>query len=136
MPLIYRVMRPDGNQPMIGETATSLGVRVPRDISVDDAGNVHSDSAGMSVAPSLRDLPFYLVPRRLSNLRRGAKGNNNHNVWRHGTGAFIDGAVAEKLVLRVTSDVHGVVAPSETIAFSEYVNALHETREGWLIDEI
>jgi hypothetical protein len=135
MPTIYRVMRPDGNRPMVGESATTLGVRIPRDIQPDDAGDVHLDSQGMSVAPSLRKLPFHLVPRRLNHLRKHARGNNNCRVWRFGNGPFSDGNVAEKLVLRVTSATHGVVAPSKTMTLSEYVDALSGSRDAWSIDE-
>src|ERR1700737_4262741 len=134
MPTIYRVMRPDGNRPVVGETATTLGVRIPRDIQPDAAGNVHLDSHGMSVAPSLKELPFHLVPRRLNHLRKRASGNNNCRVWRFGTGPFSDGDVAEGLVLRVTSATHGAVAPSKTMPISEYVDALNGTRYDWSVD--
>jgi hypothetical protein len=43
MPLIYRAMKKEGERPMTGRTATSLGVRIPGDIAVDETGsnNLH-----------------------------------------------------------------------------------------------
>jgi hypothetical protein len=74
VPTIYRAMLPDGGYPKVGRSASTLGVRVPVDIEPDGTGNVHPGPHGMSVAPSLRDLPVHRVPKRLRHLREGANG--------------------------------------------------------------
>ena len=65
-------MLPEGDHPKLGASARTLGVRVPRDIEPDQNGDVQPGSRGMSVAPSLRDLPVEWVPKRLKHLREGA----------------------------------------------------------------
>ena len=66
MPLVYRSMAVDGDKPMIGSTARTLGVRPgdgPHDgISVDERGNVSPNTGGMSVAPAWRDLESHRIP--------------------------------------------------------------------------
>jgi hypothetical protein len=58
MPKIYRTMLADGGKPKVGSASKLLGVRFapnPRaDIPVDEHGNVHPETGGMSVAPERR----------------------------------------------------------------------------------
>src|SRR5207237_9007119 len=100
MPLIYRSMLADDGKPRISSTK-GLGVRVRPDahfdIPVDQSGNVRPATGGMSVAPAWRVLPFFLIPKRLGPLCRGARGSDLLHCWRMGDGPFMDGPVAERL---------------------------------------
>jgi hypothetical protein len=129
-------MRRDGDKPLVGSNATSLGVRVPKDIEPDDDGLVRPRDRGMSVAPSARDLPSEFFPERLRVPfnKPGARGRNTY-VWSMGTGPFVAGPVAPKLDLLPDKPGHGVVRPSEAMTLDAYRQALADTRDGWSIDE-
>ena len=93
MPLVYRVMKQgEDGKPLVGHSATSLGVRVPTDIRPDLARNVGPGTGGMSVSPSLAQLPALLVPTRLRHLVRGAKAwGGKLRIWKMGSGPFVAG---------------------------------------------
>lgn len=137
MPRFYRVMKGDDGKPGLGATATTLGIRPGKDITPDAAGDGHPNSGGMSVSPSLRDLPAFRVPRRLQNLVPGAAGSNSHFVWRMGEGSFVASAVTEQLRLRPDpeNDSHGFIEPSDTMSIAAYQDAWHATQDDWSIDE-
>jgi hypothetical protein len=136
VPAIYRAMLPDGSYPKLGRGARTLGVRVPKDIAPDQNGDVQPGPHGMSVAPSLRDLPIELVPKRLRHLREGAAGPDTSKVWRRGEGAFAVAPVAPHLMLQPDRQDHGVVAPDAVMPLEQYEQALAETSSGWVIDEV
>src|SRR5215218_7787968 len=100
MPKIYRVMQADDRKPMLGESRRTLGVLVPGDIHPDAAGRVHPGMKGMSVSPSLRDLPPHRIPKRLRHLVLAAEGKDADFVWSMGEGAFVAGPVTSGLQLR------------------------------------
>src|SRR5579862_9016360 len=134
MPKIYRVMKKEDGRPALGESATTLGVRVAStisDIPVDADGRVQPGTGGMSVSPSLRDLPYRLIPRRLRRLVPRAVGNDSLFVWSMGGGAFADGAIAPGLQLRVDpkNENHGFVEPNALMTLEEYQFALSATRD-------
>lgn len=129
-------MLPDGAYPKLGRSATTLGVRVGEDIAPDGNGDVHPGPHGMSVAPSLRDLPVHRVPKRLRHLREGASGSDNSRVWRHGEGRFEVSIVAPHLVLQPDRSDHGIVAPESVMPLAQYEDAIAQTRSGWVIDEV
>jgi hypothetical protein len=142
MPKIYRVMEAEGEQPKVGPGRATLGVRLPGsgatiDIQPDGSGQVAPDTGGMSVAPSLRDLPYFLIPRRLKHLVRQASGNDKHRVWRMGEGPFISGLVSASLQLRVDpdNDEHGFIEPDRIMPLPEYEQGLADTRPLWRVDE-
>jgi hypothetical protein len=73
MPRMFRIMKKaDDNLPIIGSTATSLGIRVG-EVDVDAAGNVVPNDKGMSVNPAWRAAPISLIPRRLKTGGRGSR---------------------------------------------------------------
>lgn len=128
-------MLKDGELPMVGTQARMLGP-APKDITVDEAGNVHPGQEGISVAPALRELPPHLIPKQLRHLVVDAVGSNSSVIWRHGEGPFVDRAsVAPHLELRVDSAVHGVVAPGHCMSFHEYAEKIASTRADWVQDE-
>lgn len=106
----------------------------------DERADVHPDeaemvgptgAAGMSVAPRLEDLPFFLVPVRLRSRVPGARGPNRIRVWKHGEGPFAAGPVAKGVNLAPTSAIHGVVEPMERMHIDDLQSALAETRPSW-----
>jgi hypothetical protein len=136
MPRIYRSMEGDNQKPRLGASATTLGVRPEVDIPVD-AGTVHPGTGGMSVSPSLQELPPHRIPERLRSFVPNARGKNTLIVWRMGDGAFAAGPVAERLQLRPdpAGTSHGFVEPEVRMSLSEYQEALHATRDLWEVDE-
>lgn len=136
MPLIFRVMTlaHDG-LPAVGATRCKLGVRIlgeNADISVDSAGNVHPNTEGMSVSPSLETLPRHLVPRKLKNRYPGARGNNGDQCWQIGEGVFLKGPLTADLVLVPETGSHGFVEPARTMSIESYQQALANTRTDWV----
>jgi hypothetical protein len=112
MPKVYRVMTPDGAQPMVGSSGRALGVRLPpspyADISLNADGTVEPGQGGMSVSPTITVLPALRVPRRLQHWVPAALGNNQDHCWSMGDGEFIDGPIAPGLILRVDKPYHGL----------------------------
>jgi hypothetical protein len=138
MPLIFRAMLIDGDFPRCGDDAKCLGVRVPPsktiDIEPDAQGHVHPRTGGMSVAPSPLELPFFRVPKRLKGVIPGATGSDDYACWHLGEGPFVEGEVADSLVLRPDSEraaEHGFVEPAARMRCLDYQAALAATREHW-----
>ena len=92
---IFRVMKKaDDERPLVGDSSTCLGVRVPTDIEPTADGSVHPGTGGMSVNPSLADCPPHLVPKRLRHLMPEARSSERNFVWRIGERPFVRGPVA------------------------------------------
>lgn len=136
-------MRSDGRFPDLGETASTLGVRVPKDIHRDEDGNVAPDGKhGMSVRPSLdayMDDASAFVPRRYKDKDpvrfRNAAGNNNLMTFRLGDGSFTRAPINEHLDLSPDKADHGVIEPAKRMPLESYRQAIAETRLDWLPDE-
>jgi hypothetical protein len=142
MPLIYRSMLADGDKPMVGSTARTLGVRVapdPKpDISVDPNGLVQPRTGGMSVAPEWRLLPGHRVPKRLRPKFPRATGSDNLFCWRMGEGSFTADQLTADLHFRpdpTAADRHGIVEPLQPMTVTQYQAALAATAPLWTIDE-
>ena len=139
MPRFYRAMVHEKEIPLVGSGKNMLGVRVPPDPNADiepnDEGFVQPEAGGMSVAPSWRDLPHFLIPKRLKELAPKARGRNDLICFRFGDGNFEFSNVIEKLVLRPNSSTHGEVQPSVSMLLADYQNAIAATLEGWTKDE-
>lgn len=145
-PRMFRTMKEDGGRPTTGVSRGELGARLPggtakEDVKPDGDGLVHPGGGGMSVSPSLRDLPPNLIPRRLQgSLARDARAPNDWRVWRLGTTPFAPGAVGTMLQLRPDQPrdgktTHGAIEPSRSMPVDEYQGALQSTRDAWEIDE-
>ena len=119
-------------------THLPLGVRLPPDPYADvepDAHNHVSAGQGMSVAPAWRDLPFFLIPRRLNRLAPKARGSNSLVCWRAGDGEFTDGRINDQLRLRQDRAKHGIIEPAERMAVDAFQAAIAATRDDWQADE-
>jgi len=135
-------MKATGDRPMIGSGRGELGVRLPGgpskpDVTPDGAGLVHPGGGGMSVSPTLRQLPPFLLPRRLNGALglREAKGPSDWLVFRLGSAPFDAAAIGPDLRLRPDSDDHGLVEPDRTMPEGQYQACLGSTLDAWVIDE-
>lgn len=142
MARIYRSMFADGDKPMVGRSATSLGVRIPPDhhpdIVPDAQGIVHPQTGGMSVAPAWRFLPYFRISERLKAKVPGARGNPALVCWRIGDGPFEECGISPQLLFRPDPKDpknHGLVEPAVGMNASAYQAALHATRGHWVRDE-
>lgn len=137
MPKVYRAMEPDGDKPKLGTRAVTLGARIPGDIEVDASGYVHPGTGGMSVSPSLEELPLWRIPKRLRHIVPGARGADRCNVWSMGEGPFRSGLLTENLQLRPDLDKisHGFVEPDHPMTPDSYQASLEATRDLWSVDE-
>ena len=133
---VFRAMKPDasGNAPLIEPSARGLGVR-QCDLAPCGLGLAHPNRGGMSVVPTLMDLPVFRVPQRLGHLIEGASGPDSDRVWVFGEGTFRTGSLAEGLDLRTTSGSHGVVEPDCTCSFTQYEAHLAATASRWTVGE-
>lgn len=138
-PQMFRVMQPEGDLPAVGNSRVMLGVVVglppEGDIMPDEAGNVKPGTGGMSVSPTLGDLPFWRVPKRLKNRVPGARGKDVHKVYRLGSGPFAPSRVTPDLILHPDRPGHGMVEPSVLCAIAEYEAHLATTRVLWMDGE-
>ncbi len=141
MPKIYRSMRKgDHGKPLVDASGKGLGVRVEpvnavADIEVDHDGKVILNQKGMSVAPAWRDLPIFLIPKRLRDKVPSARGSKELYCFTHGTGPFTDAPVADGLDLVIDTSTHGVVVPRVAVSVSQYQLDLANTRDHWVVDE-
>lgn len=137
MPKVYRVMKEEDGRPACGESATTLGVRIPYDVPEDTSGQVHPGTGGMSVQASLETLPARLVPQRLRERVPGARGRDTLRIWSMGDGAFANGALSNRLSLRVdpSDPYHGFVEPDSSMPSEDYQKAIEATQGSWSIDE-
>jgi hypothetical protein len=139
MPKIFRGMLPDGAKPMLGSDGKMLGIRIPVDIRPDANGNVFPRSGGMSVSPTLRQLPPHRIPRRLRAVGvSDAEGTDKLNVWSMGSGPFVEGPVRAGLTLRLDPNdpTHGLVEPDRVMSVNDYRIAIEATRDDWVIEEV
>ena len=136
MARIYRLMKIDGEFPKVGDAAMCLGLR-PGEVPVDQDGNIHPQTGGLSVYSSMRVIPARMVPKRLQPRVPGAAGNNNLAIWALGSGPFASGPIDDRLTLRIDPDdpEHGFIEPNAIMSIEDYERALIATRAAWLIDE-
>lgn len=139
MPLIYRVMTRDGNKPKVGNSARTLGVRVPPNSEPDVVpkadGTVEPGMGGMSVSPDVYSLPAHRLPKRYDAYVPKAHGKEQDVCWRMGEGSFIASDVAVGLTLRIDHPGHAFVEPGRVMPLTEYQLALEATRDAWIIVE-
>ena len=128
--------------PKVGNETDMLGVRVAphpkNDILVDSGGNVQSQTGGPSVAPELRKLPSFLIPKRLKPLIPDACGSNKLSCWCMGEGPFQAGGLTGDLDFRPDPDdvtSHGFIEPKVSMSIEKFREAVAFTQDQWVIDE-
>lgn len=133
MPEVFRAMRRDSDGlPTVAPTASGLGVRLGKDIDVDDETNARVNNKGMSVSPAWRQMAIFRIPKRLGT---GGQGSNNTYCFKSGTGPFQQAAFAVGLELIPDSATHGVIRPAQLVPLAQYEADLAATRADWEIDE-
>lgn len=134
---VFRAMKCDsaGRSPRVEASARGLGVRRKEDLAPCPLGLAHPQKGGMSVAPSITDLPTHRVPIRLGALVMGASGSNSDRVWVLGEEPFSSGPFAVGLALRVETNAHGLVEPSAAVPFEQYEQDLAATAPLWTVGE-
>jgi hypothetical protein len=141
MPKFYRSMRKaDDGTPVVDASGKGLGVRGEPingvvDVDIDEGGKVILNGKGMSVAPTWRDLPIFLISKRLRDKIPGARGAPGLYCFRHGAGPFADGPVAHGLDLKIDAPNHGLVVPQSSVPLDQYQLHLANTRSHWIVDE-
>jgi hypothetical protein len=129
----------EDGKPIVGSDSNMLGVRIPPhkrpDIFPDADGNVSLGVHGMSVAPTWRDLPPFLIPKRLEHLAPDARGRDELICFRYGDGDFIQSPVTEELFLKPNSPTHGTVQPAYLMSSVDFQASLAATRDDWKVDE-
>ena len=63
------------------------------------------------------------------------EGRHDLYCFALGTGAFVNGPVADGLDLVVDTPRHGVIAPPIPVTLSQFQADLAKTRDEWVIDE-
>ena len=141
MPKICRSMRKgDDEKPLIEATGKGLGVRGQPvngvvDVDLDQDGKVILNFKGMSVAPSWRDLPYFLISKRLKNQFPAARRPIDVFCFTMGEGPFAEGPVADRLDLKIDTPKHGVVVPRLSVPLDQYQADLANTRNNRTIDK-
>ena len=141
MPKIYRSMRKaDDGKPIVDATGKGLGVRGEPvngviDVDIGQRGEVILNGKGMSVAPSWRDLPIFIISKRLKDKVPGARGAPGLYCFTLREGPFTDGPVADGLDLKIDAPKHGLVVRRVAISLDQYQRDLANTRELWIVDE-
>lgn len=119
---IFRAMKEDDGHPQLGTSSSTLGVRRDTDIPVNDDGTVRPGTGGMSATPDdPRLLPQSRRPRGL------AGGTGRDPVWR-----FDLGERQATVAYEQDGPGHGVVEPSDEMAFRDYVDGVWATAVKWV----
>lgn len=113
--LCFRAMRIDADQaPLLRNSSTGLGTRVPGDIGASLEGVVYVESGGVSVTfDDPQHLPPNLRPRQY------AGGKCKEPLW-----VIEAGAISPHLRVRLdpADPTHGLVEPRRTMHFIEYTS--------------
>ena len=134
MPYVIRSMRPDNQKPLVDHsTGDALGIR-EEDVKPVD-GVVHPATGGMSVVPTIADVPKHLIPVKLKGKYPGARSYRKDILpWQLGQGPFANGPLFPRLDLRLDpkNAKHGLVEPAESMLLSDFRVAVETTCDCWV----
>lgn len=125
MEFLYRAMIEEDGMPKLGASATTLGVRIGKDIETDD-GYVHlpdfqrDQKNGVSCSPSVSDLPAFAIP-----VEWGGR-NTRVQVWK-----IRVEDLGRQLTAEQDGQTHISVGPARTMTFDAYVQAIQSTAPKW-----
>jgi hypothetical protein len=115
----------EDGKPLVGDSARTLGVRIPEDARPNDQGMVGPSSAGMSLATcSIWNLPGHRRPVELGN---GSSGKSGDRIY----ALSVRFARNKKLQVHVTHPLHARLEPIGITSLALYKIALSETLEHW-----
>lgn len=137
MPKVFRSMLEMDGKPMVGASKKMLGIVLNSDKpDVDCSTTGEVLTGGLSVAPSIAQLPTHRIPLRLKDFFKDASGKDKYFCWSMGAGDFIDGQMTSDLVLHVDRPgKHGLLEPIRPMLVELLQQAIAETRELWIVDE-
>jgi hypothetical protein len=117
-------MRPDENGlPTLGSSASTLGVRLNKDIFLKDDGLVHPRTEGMSVAPDRPENIFQpLRPKELG-------GGGRNPAYGIDVGDLGPSLTFRRDPRKPTS--HGFIEPAYPMEFEEYESSILSTAAAW-----
>ena len=123
-------MEEENGLPKLGASATTLGVRLGRDIIPDSAGMVHrpqflpGQANGLSGAPDIGSLPLFVLPASWG-------GRNKKTVlWSIDPQDLGPDLVAQE-DSRSAKQRHVSIGPSRAMTADEYSRAIESTRPKW-----
>lgn len=123
---ISRAMEEDDGHPLLGSTATKLGIRKGKDIEVDEDGAVHrpeflpGEPNGLSCASTIDSLPSFALPVSQGGTHKKTV------VWRIDSDHLPPALIAEH-----DDDTHISIGPEKTMAYNEFVDAIDSTASHW-----
>jgi hypothetical protein len=128
---IYRAMiEEEDGMPRLGVTATTLGVRIGKDIDPDLVGFVHrpafrpGEKNGLSCSRMIGSLPRFALPLEWGGL------NLKTAVWRIEL-ADIGPELAVGYDAVPGCNQHISIGPGVTLPFDEFARAIERTRSKW-----
>jgi hypothetical protein len=121
----FRSMTPDvDGRPKVGRSRRCLGV-VPEDVRLRPDGWLDPGSGGMSVAPdSIENLPNHRRPRAWGRGSVGPDGDRIYSISR-------EEVEAAGLLVRLDTEVHGLVEPVSPVPLAAYEGSMESTRFDW-----
>jgi hypothetical protein len=127
---IYRAMVEENGMPKLGATATTLGIRLGKDIDSDANNAVHGpafrpgEKNGLSCAATIESLPPFCLPIEWGGV------NQRTAVWK-----IEDADLPVKLISGDDSQAgrnrHISIGPSTTMDYNDFVKAIEATRPFW-----
>lgn len=126
MDYLYRAMAEEKGSPRLGVSATTLGVRIGKDIEVDESGDVSRPDFsrgahnGMSCAPMIGDLPEFAIPTSWGG------SNDRTSIWR-----IRPSRLGPDLLAGQDRPGHVSIGPARKMPFTEFVSAIQRTAPFW-----
>jgi hypothetical protein len=126
-------MRADdsANRPLIADHASALGIRPGIDLPVEAGDLVKPGTGGMSVSPTIVDLPNHKVPKSLRAIYPSARGSDDMICWVLEGTNWGDVKINDELSLRCDRPTHGMIEPRIDMDLGIYRNALAATQSIW-----
>jgi len=123
MSKLFRAMKCDENNlPLLGQSASKLGVRPNKDIPIDAQGYVHPQTGGMSVTvDDVMCLPPHRRPPDFNGTGKDPVFSINKEQLPRTLTARQQG-----------SPHHYLIEPSDTCIFAQYEAHLFSTRPNWV----
>jgi hypothetical protein len=124
-------MTEENGMPKLGQSATTLGIRTGKDIVPDNMGMVHRPNFdpgmanGLSCAPSIGDLPRFVLPVSWGGL------NKHTVVWKIAVADLASELIAQQDSAKNARRKHVSLGPSSTMSMADFEAAIEATRSKW-----
>lgn len=126
-PGIYRAMLEVNGRPKLGNSASTLGVRLGTDIEADSNNLVHPPAYvphgknGLSCAPAISLLPRFILPVKWGGT------NKKTEVWR-----IDEQDLGSDLVAKQDAPDHISIGPATSMTYDEFTAAIGATASRWV----